>query len=196
MQLLPKQVPKKLIDPMVNFLILLGITPNMLTIGGFLGSVFAAFMIATGNFLIGGIFVLFFGALDMFDGAVARKTEKSNSYGAMLDSTLDRFSEIAILGGIFIHAINEPDKSLAILCFFALSGSLMVSYVRARGESLGITLENGFAPRPERIIITAIALIFNWVLYAMLILVAITWITSMQRLIKAKTLLNSKKGDN
>ena len=181
---------------MVNFLILLGITPNMLTIGGFLGSVFAAFMIATGNFLIGGIFVLFFGALDMFDGAVARKTEKSNSYGAMLDSTLDRFSEIAILGGIFIHAINEPDKSLAILCFFALSGSLMVSYVRARGESLGITLENGFAPRPERIIITAIALIFNWVLYAMLILVAITWITSMQRLIKAKTLLNSKKGDN
>jgi CDP-diacylglycerol--glycerol-3-phosphate 3-phosphatidyltransferase len=196
MQLLPKQAPKKLIDPIVDFLILLGITPNMLTIGGFLGSVFAAFMIATGNFLIGGIFVLFFGALDMFDGAVARKIGKSSSYGAILDSTLDRFSEIAILGGIFIHAINEPEKSLAILCFFALSGSLMVSYVRARGESLGITLENGFAPRPERIIITAIALIFNWVLYAMLILVVITWITSMQRLIKAKTLLNSKKGDN
>ena len=196
MQLLPKQAPKNLIDPIVNFLISLGITPNMLTISGFLGSIFAACMIATENFLIGGIAVLFFSGLDMFDGAVARKTRQNSKYGAILDSTLDRFSEIAILGGIFIYAINDPDELLAILCFFALSGSLMVSYIRARGESLGVSLDNGFAPRPERIIIIAIALIFNLVLYAMLILVAITWITSMQRLIKAKTLLNSKKGDD
>ena len=91
MQLLPKQAPKNLIDPIVNFLISLGITPNMLTISGFLGSIFAACMIATENFLIGGIAVLFFSGLDMFDGAVARKTRQNSKYGAILDSTLDRF---------------------------------------------------------------------------------------------------------
>ncbi|MBG92424.1 MAG: CDP-alcohol phosphatidyltransferase [Chloroflexi bacterium] len=196
MQLLPKRPPKKLMDPVVDFLISLGITPNMLTVCGFFGSVFAAFIIATGNFFIGGIFVLLFSAIDMFDGAVARKSEKNSNYGAVLDSTLDRFSEIAILGGVFMHSINENNEPLAILCFFALSGSLMVSYIRARGEGLGISLNNGFAPRPERIIIISVALIFNWVLYAIIILLAITWITSMQRLFKARVLLSSKKGND
>jgi CDP-diacylglycerol--glycerol-3-phosphate 3-phosphatidyltransferase len=166
-----------------------GVTPNTLTVLGFLVSVAAGVLVAKEYFLAGGLVVLFAGAFDLLDGPVARATGKTTKFGAFLDSTLDRLSEAAVLAGIvayytfFTEATWEP--LLAYGCFV---GSVMVSYLRARAEGLGIECKVGVFTRVERVIVMSIGLIVGqWVDLAIPIMLgiitALAFFTVLQRLI-------------
>ena len=151
----------------------LGITPNMLTVIGLLLSGLTAIVIAQGFIVLGGWLVLFAGIFDMFDGAMARVRNAATTFGAFLDSTLDRYSEGIILFGLLYYALQHPglkdplwpmqhEQSWMIsFIYIALLGSLMVSYTKARAEGLGLECKTGLLARPERVILLAIGLIFT-----------------------------------
>jgi len=194
MKLLPTHAPAAVLDPIVQALVVVRITPNMLTVAGFLGNVVAAGFVANGELVIGGVLALVFSALDMLDGAVARATGKASPFGAMFDSVLDRLSEAAVLGGILLYELELENHEEAMLAFWAVVGSLMVSYVRARAEGLGImTMRSGLFTRPERVVVTGVALLFGWLRPALWLLAVVTLLTTVQRLWTSRGLLLEMK---
>lgn len=180
-QLLPRRAPTAILDPIVRVLVSVGVTPTMLTTVGFLGNVLAAVLIVQGQLLAAGVCVLFFSALDMLDGAVARSTGTASRFGALYDSTLDRLSEAAVLFGIFWYQMDRGNTEESLLAFLAVVGSLMVSYVRARSEGLGMPLKDGLFTRSERVVLTGVALLFGWVRVALWLLAVLTLLTAAQR---------------
>jgi CDP-diacylglycerol--glycerol-3-phosphate 3-phosphatidyltransferase len=194
-KLLPNRISAERLAPAVRVLVALGITPNMITVAGFLGSVSAAFAIADGRLVLGGILVLVFGGLDMFDGAVARATGRATPFGALFDSVLDRLSEAAVLGGILLYELDRGNKEESILVFWSVVGSLMVSYVRARAEGLGVSMTSGLFTRPERVVVTGAALILGWVRPVLWVLAVVTLLTVAQRVNTARGLLTEANRD-
>jgi CDP-diacylglycerol--glycerol-3-phosphate 3-phosphatidyltransferase len=189
-QLLPSRAPAAVLSPIVGALAAARVTPNMLTVAGFLGNVAAAVLVANGQLLVGGILVLLFSALDMLDGALARATGRATPFGALFDSVLDRLSEAAVLGGILVYELDRGNQEETVLAFVAVVGSLMVSYVRARAEGLGVSMTSGLFTRSERVVLTAIALIISPLLRpALWALAAITLVTVAQRVDAARRLL-------
>lgn len=179
--LLPRRAPAAILDPIVRVLASAGVSPAALTTAGFLGNVLAAVFVARGDFLVGGIFVLFFSALDMLDGALARSTGRASRFGALYDSVLDRVSEAVVLFSLAWWAIETGRDTEALLAFAAVVGSLMVSYVRARAEGLGLALKDGLFTRSERVVLTGVALIIGFVTAALWALAVLTLFTAAQR---------------
>ncbi len=160
-----------------------GLTPNMLTIIGLLLNCVVAAVLARGYLFVGGILVIGAGLFDLLDGAMARVTDQTSAFGGFLDSTLDRYSEAILYGGLLIFMLDTTDAKLGSLLIYAtICGSIMVSYARARAEGLGYKLQNGLLARPERIIILAAGLILGHVLYALWFLAIFTNITACQRI--------------
>lgn len=182
MTLLPRRAPAAVLDPIVRGLAAAHVTPTMLTTAGFLGNVLAAGLAARGDMRIAGAAVLIFSALDMLDGALARATGKASRFGALYDSTLDRLSEAAVLGGLLWFALQRGSDEQAMLAFIATVGSLMVSYVRARSEGLGLALKDGLFTRSERVALVGVALIFDVARAALWALAVLTVLTALQRL--------------
>ena len=168
-RLLPNRAPAELIDPPVRLLAALGVSPAAITIAGLLGSVVAAVLIGRGELLAGGIVSLVAGGLDMFDGA-------------LLDSTLDRISEAVVLFGVLVYELDRGNDEEALLVFVALAGSMLVSYVRARSESLGVALTSGLFARPERVVVLGAALITGWMQLGLWVLATVSVATALQRL--------------
>lgn len=187
--ILPRRAPAAVLDPIVNALAAIGVTPFMLTTLGFLGNVLAAYFIVEGWLLAGGVAVLFFSALDLLDGSLARSTGTASRFGALYDSTLDRLSEAAVLFGILWYQLDLGNREEALLAFLAVVGSLMVSYVRARSEGLGMPLKDGLFTRSERVVLTGVLLLFGWLRLALWILAILTLITAAQRTWIASRLL-------
>ena len=163
------------------------ITPNQITVVGVTLTFFAAGLIAFGQLRWAGIVLIFAGTCDILDGALARSTKASYTYGAFLDSTLDRYAEGAIYLGLaayFVTITGPLQRWLVLATVAALAGSFLVSYVRARAQSLGFTCKTGLFQRPERVVVTVIGLIFGWyVLYAVVLLLAVlTNLTALQRI--------------
>ena len=162
----------------------LGLSPNVLTVLG-LGVCFgSAILIALGDLVAGGVVLFLSSIFDIFDGALARISGKSHPYGAFLDSTVDRYAEaftsIALLYYFLVGAHRTLEPMLVII---ALSGSLLVSYVRARAQSLGFDGNGGLLARPERVVITVIGLIVAPLLiWALWILAILTNVTALQRI--------------
>jgi len=129
------------------------ITPNMLTLFGLAITAVGAALVAMGHLLIGGFVLLFAGLFDILDGALARAAGKVYRYGAFLDSTVDRYSEGVVYLGILIYFLDRHDTLDSIILLIALAGSFLVSYVRARAQSLGFTCDVGILARPERVVI-------------------------------------------
>lgn len=157
---------------MVKAMIKVGITPNTITITGFIINVLVAILVIYSAIyqpnnlsLIGfaGAMVLFAGLFDMMDGRVARVGGMQSSFGALLDSTLDRYSELITLFSLQFYFILHGWIWNGIVTFLAIVGSIMVSYVRARGEGLGIDVKVGFMQRPERVVVSAVGMILCWV---------------------------------
>lgn len=157
---------------MVKAMIKVGITPNTITITGFIINVLVAILVIYSAIyqpnnlsLIGfaGAMVLFAGLFDMMDGRVARMAGMQSSFGALLDSTLDRYSELITLFSLQFYFILHGWIWNGIVTFLAIIGSIMVSYVRARGEGLGIDVKVGFMQRPERVVVSAVGMILCWV---------------------------------
>ena len=136
--LVPHKVSTRITDPIVSPLAAAGVTPNMISVAGFGGNVAAGALAAGGHFLWAGAVMLVFSALDLLDGALARKTGTVTKFGAVFDSVLDRVSEAAVLGGVLFHYTEAGGHTQEIvLCYVAIVGSIMVSYVRARAEGIG-----------------------------------------------------------
>ena len=165
-----------------------GITPNALTIIGCLLNFGVAAVIASGSLALGGFLILFAGAFDMLDGALARAAGKTSTFGAFLDSTLDRYSEAAIFLGVFVEAALRGDLQVQVLTYAAAIGSLMVSYARARAEGLGLRSSVGLFQRPERILLLGVGLIFGLEVYALWILAILTNVTALQRILHVRRL--------
>ena len=174
----------RITDPVVRILSKSGITPNALTFINLALNIVAAYVIATGHFLLGGVLVLVAGLFDLLDGALARFTKQTTRFGAILDSVADRISEAAILCGILIWYIPQEDTSLEIvLIFVVLIGSFLVSYIRARAEGLGWQCQVGLFTRAERVIVLAIGLLVNQIFIALCVLVFFVFFTVVQRLV-------------
>jgi CDP-diacylglycerol--glycerol-3-phosphate 3-phosphatidyltransferase len=165
----------------------LPVTPNQITVVGTALTFLAAVLTAGGLLFWAGLVLAFAGTFDILDGALARSTRRSYPYGAFLDSTLDRYSEGAMYIGLaayFISAGGPLQRWLILATAAALAGSFLVSYVRARAQSLGFTCETGIFARPERVVATVIGLLFGGiVLYAVVFLLAVlTNLTALQRI--------------
>jgi CDP-diacylglycerol--glycerol-3-phosphate 3-phosphatidyltransferase len=163
------------------------VTPNQITVVGVGLTFVAAVLAALGYLRWAGVVLIFAGTFDILDGALARSSGRSYPYGAFLDSTLDRYSEGAIYIGLaayFASAGGPLQRWLLLATVAALAGSFLVSYVRARAQSLGFTCESGLFARPERVVATVVGLIFGGiVLYVVVFLLAIlTNLTALQRI--------------
>jgi CDP-diacylglycerol--glycerol-3-phosphate 3-phosphatidyltransferase len=160
-----------------------GLTPNALTIIGLLLNCIVAVVLARGYLLIGGVLVLVAGLFDLLDGAMARITDRVTPFGSFFDSTLDRYSEVILYGGLLLYILSTPDFKLgAVLIHLTICGSILVSYARARAEALGYKLQVGLLARPERIIILAAGLILGHPLWALWLLAIFTNLTAVQRI--------------
>ena len=152
----------KVIDPFVRVLIKLGLTPNAVTTIGFILNIGVAVIFIIGGekgnrgdlTYIGwaGALILFAGLFDMLDGQVARLGNMKSTFGALYDSVLDRYSEQVMFLGICYYLVAHHYFLSSIFAFIALMGSMMVSYVRARAEGLGIECSGGLMQRPERVV--------------------------------------------
>jgi len=163
------------------------VTPNQVTVIGVSLTLVAAILVAYRYLRRAGVVLIVAGTMDILDGALARSTQASYPYGAFLDSTLDRYSEGAIYLGLaayFVSMGGPLQRWLVLATLAALAGSFLVSYVRARAQSLGFTCETGLFARPERVVVTVVGLIFGGVvLYSVVFLLAIiTNITALQRI--------------
>jgi CDP-diacylglycerol--glycerol-3-phosphate 3-phosphatidyltransferase len=181
-RLLPSRAPAAVLDPIVRALAAAGVTPNMISVAGLFGNGIAGLLVARGELVAGGIVMLLASALDMLDGALARMTGKASRFGALLDSTFDRISEAAVLFGVLLYALDRGQDEQAALTFVAIVGSLLVSYVRARAEGLGVSMKDGLFTRPERVMLLGVALLFGWLRLALWLLAVLTMLTALQRL--------------
>src|SRR5262245_58862363 len=160
----------------------------MLTIFGFLLNCIVFALLVTDHKVAGGIMLIFAGLFDMLDGALARITNRMSTFGAFLDSVVDRYSEAVVLLGLLLYYYLHGSPNTiteVVLIYVILVGSMMISYTRARAGSLHIHNEVGIMARPERIILLAIGLIFQTVLLlpVLWILAIGTQITAVQRVI-------------
>ena len=151
-------------------------------------------LISQGYLIISGILIIFSGIFDLLDGALARYTNNTTNFGKFIDAVIDRLSEIAIYGGLFIYFINDPN-SLLIIFLSAISNQL-VSYIKTKYESIGIEGDIGIFTRPERIVTLSLALIIGsfylYIFYLfMYISILLALITIMQRIFYAY--INSEK---
>ncbi len=180
--LVPHTLPPRLTEPLGRSLARTGVTPNMITTAGLLGAIVAAVLVARGQFLAGGIVMLAAAALDLFDGMVARASGQVTVFGGVFDSTCDRLSEAAVLGGLVFRLSSEGKREEVVLAFAAVVGSLLVSYLRARAEAAGMQLREGLFTRAERVLVLGVGLIFGWVRLALWILAVLANLTAAQRL--------------
>ncbi|MFN2174694.1 MAG: CDP-alcohol phosphatidyltransferase family protein [Anaerolineales bacterium] len=175
-----------LLNSIGSFLNNLGITPNAMTISGLIGNTVGAVLVAMGHMTIGGLIILAMGPIDALDGTMARLRGMSGQFGAFVDSVTDRYSELIIFGGLLYYYVSQGDKIATMLVFGASAGSVLVSYIRARGQSLGWDTKVGILTRMERYLVLAPSLIFNIPLVGLWIIAIFANITGLQRIIDVR----------
>jgi CDP-diacylglycerol--glycerol-3-phosphate 3-phosphatidyltransferase len=149
----------RLLTPVAQFLARTPVTPNMITVVGTVGmSASALIFFPTGHLFVGVVVCTVFVFSDMLDGALARIKGTSGKFGAFLDSTLDRVADASVFGGLAIYFVRGGhDLMLAGVALFCLVAGTLVSYAKARAESLGLSCDVGFAERTERLLIGLVA---------------------------------------
>lgn len=172
-----------IVDPVVTFLDRIGMTPNVLTVIGFLAHGLFAYLVAIGEMRWAALAILLLAPLDAFDGALSRKQGRTQgAFGAFFDSTLDRLAEIMLYGGFLYYFYSTGDLLMELVTYLAVTGSLMVSYARARAESLGYEAKVGVLSRVERYAVLIVFLFLNWPEVALIILAVFTYFTFFQRM--------------
>ncbi|MBA4420176.1 MAG: CDP-alcohol phosphatidyltransferase family protein [Anaerolinea sp.] len=180
-----------------------GILPNTVTLLGLVGTTFGAYLLATENIRWGGLVILITGPIDALDGTMAKLRGEQTEFGAFVDSVTDRYSELIILAGLLIYYITKQDDLAIGLVYFAAAGSVLVSYVKARAESLGFTAKVGILTRVERYLVLAPALLINRPEIALWVIAIFANFTALQRIFfvrqqakeQNKILTYSKKPD-
>jgi len=175
----------KAVKPIGRALRRTGLTPDHLTVIGLLVGVAAAVAIGSGNLLLGLLLVVLAALPDLLDGALAKATDAASQRGAFFDSTVDRVTDAFLLGGIGWYLASEESAHMAMLPFAVMAVSSIISYQRAKAESLGIDAKGGLMERAERIIALCIGLLVPVLLVPILwIMLALTSITAIQRFVK------------
>lgn len=170
------------LNPAVDFFFRLGVHPNQLTLAGVAGSCLAAFLASQGHFAWAGIALLLTGPVDALDGALARRRGEPQDFGAFVDSVTDRYSELVLYAGLLWVAVQQDNLILAMAVYFAAFGSVLVSYVRARAQSLGFESKGGWFSRVERFLLMVLFLLTSQPLIGIIILALGTNLTALQRI--------------
>lgn len=174
---LPDSIKKwfiNFIDPFIEAIVRINVHPNHFTVLGLLISLIGALFYAKHDIRLGGLFILLGGLCDIIDGKVARRTGLSSKFGALFDSSLDRYAELFMFLGTAIYFVQKDHPLTSIMVFLALGGSMMVSYVRARAEGLGYDCKVGIMQRPERIVYVGVSsLIHPYLLEVVIWMIAI-----------------------
>jgi CDP-diacylglycerol--glycerol-3-phosphate 3-phosphatidyltransferase len=194
MKLLPDWITKgylRLIDPVANWLVKRGVHPNTITVIGTFCTLVGGIIYGTGHIRTGVWFLGLTALFDVLDGTVARRSNTSSTFGAFLDSTLDRLADGFVLGGLAVFYATSrlhANIPMLIVALMGLIGAFLTSYTRARAEALGLDAKIGFLQRPERVVLLSapqafFGLVFNgWVLALITIILTVTaWITVVQR---------------
>jgi CDP-diacylglycerol---glycerol-3-phosphate 3-phosphatidyltransferase len=192
---------KKLLNPIIKLFVKYHLNPNYLTTFSLVISLFSAYQFAAGSARAGAILLLLGGIFDMVDGAVARASNRVTRFGALYDSTLDRYAEIIVFLGIGYRLLNayfadaKTSLLISVAVLIAATGSIMVSYVRARAEGLGMECKVGLMQRPERLVIISLGgLISNTaLLIAVIIIAALANFTAVQRMSHIWSTENEKR---
>ena len=181
----------RLMDPIADWLVRRGVHPNTITIWGTIFTVAGGVLYGTGHISIGGWLLGITALTDVLDGTVARRSNKSSVFGAFLDSSLDRVSDGATLGGLAVFYALDPvygSVPMVVVCLAGIIGAFLTSYTRARAEALGLDAKVGMLQRPERVVLLSAPQAFfgvalnGWVLAVIIIILTITaWITVVQR---------------
>jgi CDP-diacylglycerol--glycerol-3-phosphate 3-phosphatidyltransferase len=173
---------KWVVDPFGRFFLRLGMTPNMMTTLGMAGNFIGAYFISQGKLVLGGWLVLIMTPIDALDGTMARLLGEPSDFGAFVDSVSDRYAEMAILGGLMYYFATQGNALGSTLAFAAAAGSILVSYVKARAESLHYEAKVGILTRVERYLVLAPLLVFNQPIIALWILAILGNFTALQRI--------------
>jgi CDP-diacylglycerol---glycerol-3-phosphate 3-phosphatidyltransferase len=194
MQILPDWLKNgylRLMDPIADWLVRHRVHPNTITVVGTLFTIAGGVLYGTGHILTGGWLLGITALTDVLDGMVARRSNLSSVFGAFLDSTLDRVSDGAVLGGLAVfYAINTQHHSvvMVVVCLAGIIGAFLTSYTRARAEALGLDAKVGMLQRPERVVLLSAPQAFfgltlnGWVLAIIILVLTVTaWITVVQR---------------
>jgi CDP-diacylglycerol---glycerol-3-phosphate 3-phosphatidyltransferase len=177
---------KGVTDPMGAFLNKLGITPNAMTMLGLFGNIIGAYYLSRGEMFLGGLFVLICTPFDALDGTMARLRGEANEFGAFVDSVTDRYSELFILGGLLYYFAGQGDSVSTVVVYMAAAGSVLVSYVKARADSLKFDANTGILTRMERYLVLAPLLLFNQPVIAVWIVAILANVTALQRIFKVR----------
>jgi CDP-diacylglycerol--glycerol-3-phosphate 3-phosphatidyltransferase len=165
------------------FLHKLGVKANYVTFIGVIGTAIGSVLVAVGRLTEGGLIILVSSGVDALDGAVARARGESEVFGAFVDSVSDRYSELMIFGGLLWYFVEQENYAGAVITFLAAGGSLMVSYVRARAQSLGFEAKVGILTRLERIIVIGPTIVFRIPMVGVAIVAILANITAFQRIV-------------
>lgn len=177
---------KGVLDPIGAFFNRLGIYPNTMTLLGLAGNVVGAVLIAKGYLTVGGIVVLVMGLVDTLDGTMARLRGMPSEFGAFVDSVTDRYSELVIFGGLLYYYLHRGDWLSVLAIYMAASGSVLVSYVRARAASVGMDTKIGFLGRFERYLVLAPSLILRIPMVGVWIIAIFANFTALQRILDVR----------
>jgi CDP-diacylglycerol--glycerol-3-phosphate 3-phosphatidyltransferase len=173
----------RLFDPVARLLFRARLRPNHLTVAGLGVSIAAAYVLSMGRLRWGAVLLAVAGLFDFFDGAVARLAGSDSDYGAFLDSVVDRYSDLAVLLGILVYYETRGDTTGSIATMATLAGTFMVSYTKARAQSIGLRCEVGIMERPERLIALIAGATFLVLTPVMVLLAVLTNVTAVQRII-------------
>ncbi len=195
-----KDQSRRILDPVVAILASMGVSPMLVSVAGLVISLYAAILITKGSLFWAGFWLLISGLCDVLDGALARERGRETKFGAFVDSTFDRVSELLVFGAILLYysggdSGRKYPELLVVVILVAMAGSVLVSYARARIEGLGETCTVGLLERPERLILLIVGLFLSPLLIFVLILIAFgTVVTVLQRIHHAHEVLSGPPG--
>lgn len=181
-----KENARRLLDPVVSALAAAGATPMLMSIFGLVTSLYGAIIVARGSLFWGGVWLLVSGLCDILDGSIARSRSLETRFGAFIDSTFDRVSELAFLSGLIVYYVSRPQGYsvfLIVVVCIVLGASFLISYTRARLEGLGYECKVGMMERPERLALLILGLLLgSRILAVVLVVLALgSVITVLQR---------------
>ena len=172
----------RVLTGLVRLLTLSGVHPNALTLIGLVVNGVAAWILARGEFLYGGLAILCAAVFDLTDGAVARNANKVTRFGGFLDSVMDRYSDLVLLTGLLVHYARIDRFSYIVLTAIVMIGTVLVSYSRARSENLIPSCKVGFMERPERIVLLIIGALFDRMAAVLWVLAVLSNLTVVHRI--------------
>ena len=172
-----------IINRIVRWLALSRIHPNVLTFLGLVINIWAAWLLAQGSFRWAGVVVIGAGLFDMVDGRVARATSQVTRFGGFFDSVLDRYSDLALLMGLLVYYASINRNFYVVLTAVVMTGSVMVSYTRARAENAIPRCKVGFLERPERVVLLIIGALFDRMAPVLWVIAVLSNLTVIHRMI-------------